>query len=105
MPANIWIAAPYVIGDGKLAFTYKHYKEGEGDLLIDENTLKIVGRRPTKETIPCPFPETHHGLSGYAGQNTVAKRLFAALGGPCLSIRTGKPTKDTPPTKLVLYKL
>lgn len=104
MPANIWIAAPYVIGDGKLAFTYKHYKEGEGDLLIDENTLKIVGRRPTKETIPAHFLKP---TSGYPGMQvkTLLRNGYLLRWEAMPVNQDRKPTKDTPPTKLVLYKL
>ena len=104
MPANIWIAAPYVIGDGKLAFAYKHYKEGEGDLLIDENTLKIVGQRPTKETIPAHFLKP---TSGYPNMQvkTLVRNGYLLRWETMPVNQDRKPTADTPPTKLVLYKL
>lgn len=104
MPAYIWIAAPHVAGEGKLAFPYKHYKEGEGVLLIDENTLKIVGQEPIKETIPAHFMEPQSG-NPKMEVKTLLRNGYLLRWEAMPVNQDRKPTEDTPPTKLVLYKL
>ena len=73
-------------------------------LLIDENTLKIVGQEPIKETIPARFLEPQSG-NPKMEVKTLLRNGYLLRWEAMPVNQDRKPTEDTPPTKLVLYKL
>lgn len=104
MPANIDITTPYSIGNGQLAFGYSHYKEGAGELLIDEETFKIVGSRKKAESIPASFLKSTSGIENMQVR-TLLRNGYLLRWETQFVNQDRKPTQTPQPTKLVLYKL
>ena len=98
------IFVPKVIGDGKMAFPYRHVKEGEGEIVFDENTFEVYGKRGHKPLYPEKFDVVTSPDSDM--------RAHVILCGDYLlrwetlpANRDVKPQGELPqPSALVLYK-
>lgn len=105
MKYELDITEPVSIGEGKMVFGYEHIKEGVGQIIFDEKTLKPIGKR----AVPRPYPAEYEAVtSAFSGMR--ARVLYD--GTYLLRWETLPTNRDQrpegelpPPSKLMLYKL
>jgi len=57
MEFEIRISNASLSSDGKIRIGYRHIKKGNGELIVDENSLALIEDRPVKFTEKMEFPE------------------------------------------------
>lgn len=105
MKNELSITNPVLIGDGRMAFGYDHIKEGVGQIIFDEETLRPVGKRPVPERYPAEY--------GVVTSSFPNMRTSVMYDGTYLlrwetlpTNRDRRPEGELPPpSKLMLYKL
>lgn len=98
------IRAPRVVGDGKMAFFYRHVKEGTGEIVFDEKTFEVSGTRAYSPV----YPEKYDTVASH-DSGMVAHVILC--GDYLLRWETLPPNRDVRPqgehprpSDLVLYK-
>ena len=105
MKNEISISNPVYIGDGKMAFGYRHVKEGAGEVVFDARTLEATGTRPVPPGLPEEYTAVKGAFPGLIPHVLVCGRYL--LHWETLPTnRDRKPAGELPPpSPLMLYKL
>lgn len=64
MRNELTIATPKVVSDSKMAFGYDHIKEGRGEIVFDERTFDVVGKRELVPVYPARYDEVESDFPG-----------------------------------------
>ena len=64
MKIELDIFTPKVIGEGKMFFGYKHVKEGSGEIIFQERTFEIIGKREISSVYPEKYDQVESSYPG-----------------------------------------
>lgn len=104
MKTELSITNPVSIKDGIMAFGYNHIKEGKGEILFDENTLKSCNKREPISLYPKSYDDV---ISSFPGMHvrTIVEGDYLLRWETLDANRDRKPEGELPPaSSLILYK-
>lgn len=104
MKTELDIFAPQAIGEGKMALGYKHIKEGTGEILFDEKSFEVVGKRERSLGYPEKYNQVTSSFPGML-PHVIVKGDYLLRWETLPANRDRKPQGKLPPSSsLRLYK-
>ena len=104
MPTELEISRPYALGKGKIAFGYAHSREGRGEVVVNEKTLRATGTRPAPATLPEACTRL---VSDFPGMEvrTLRRGDWLLKWESLQANKDRRPDVVPPPSELILYKI
>lgn len=104
MKTELDIFAPQALDNGKMAFGYRHIKEGRGEIVFDEQTFEVLGKQEAKPTYPEKYNQLESSFPGMQ-PHVIVKGDYLLRWETLPANRDRKPKGTLPaPGRLMLYK-